>query len=135
MRLPESQMEEAADYVVMNMLNVAQTEEFIDEIVLRNQMAKEDSGQVSEVVAERTLPEAAAAFASETAEPPQEKKSGRKLMVVKDLRIFTNTISRAIEMMKQAGIQACSQKREEEEFIEYVVRIPKESAYQRRSSL
>jgi len=37
-------------------------------------------------------------------------------------------------MMKQAGIQACSQKREEEEFIEYVVRIPKESAYRKKTS-
>ena len=34
--------------------------------------------------------------------------------------------------MKQAGIQAFSQTKEEEEFIEYVVRIPKESAYQRQ---
>ena len=131
LRLPENQMEEAADYIILSMLNVAQTEEFIDEIVLRNQMAKEGLGQVSEVVAERSVTEAAAV--SEEEKPPV-KKSGRKLLVVKDLRIFTNTISRAIEMMKQAGIQACSQKREEEEFIEYVVRIPKESAYRKKTS-
>ncbi len=132
LRLPENQMEEAADYIILSMLNVAQTEEFIDEIVLRNQMAKEGLGQVSEVVAERSVTEAAAV--SGEAEKPPVKKSGRKLLVVKDLRIFTNTISRAIEMMKQAGIQACSQKREEEEFIEYVVRIPKESAYRKKTS-
>ena len=132
LRLAENQMEEAADYIILSMLNVAQTEEFIDEIVLRNQMAKEGLGQVSEVVAERSVTEAAAV--SEEAEKPPVKKSGRKLLVVKDLRIFTNAISRAIEMMKQAGIQACSQKREEEEFIEYVVRIPKESAYRKKTS-
>lgn len=58
LRLPENQMEEAADYIILSMLNVAQTEEFIDEIVLRNQMAKEGLGQVSEVVAERSVTEA-----------------------------------------------------------------------------
>ena len=129
LRMPENQMEEAADYIVEAMLNVAQTEEFIDEIVLRNQMVKDNAGQVAVVVAERSVPE-------ELPPEPREgvKRNGRKLMVVKDLRIFTNTISRAIETMKQAGIQAFSQTKEEDEFIEYLVRIPKESAYQKKSS-
>ena len=133
LRLPESQMEEATAYIVDANLNVAETERFIDEIVLHNQEGLEESGQVAAVVANRAvLPAEQNPGAEEPPEEKQAKKGGRKLLVVKDLRIFTNTISRAIETMKQAGIQAFSQTKEEEEFIEYVVRIPKESAYQRQ---
>lgn len=129
LRLPENQMEEAAAYIVDACLNVAETERFIDEIVLHNQSDLEESGQVAAVVANR---EEQQAESEEVPEEKQGKKGGRKLLVVKDLRIFTNTISRAIETMKQAGIQAFSQTKEEDGFIEYVVRIPKESAYQRQ---
>ena len=128
LRLPENQMEEAAAYIVDACLNVADTERFIDEIVLHNQSDLEESGQVAAVVANREEQQAE----EEAPEEKQGKKGGRKLLVVKDLRIFTNTISRAIETMKQAGIQAFSQTKEEDDFIEYVVRIPKESAYQRQ---
>ncbi len=45
--------------------------------------------------------------------------------IIKDIRVFTNTIKQAIDMMNQSGIEATSQKSENEEYIEYVVRIPK----------
>lgn len=42
----------------------------------------------------------------------------------KDIRLFVNTINKAVEMMKAAGINADSTKKQEEDYIEYVVRIP-----------
>lgn len=134
LRLPEIQMEEAAAYMVQASLNVAQAEDFIDEIVMHNQTAQGNEGQVAAVVAGRNLLEQPAPDSTPDVQEEKKsiKKNGRKLLVVKDLRIFTNTISRAIETMKQAGIQAFSQTKEEDEFIEYVVRIPKESAYQKK---
>ena len=56
-------------------------------------------------------------------------KKGKKIFVIRDLRLFTSTISRAIDLMKQAGIDAVSQKTEDEESITYTVVIPKSSAY------
>lgn len=55
----------------------------------------------------------------------QEEKHKKKLIpIIKDVRIFLNTINKAIRVMKDAGIPATSEKREQDEFIEYVVRIP-----------
>ncbi|MDY2782512.1 MAG: hypothetical protein SOT80_03805, partial [Candidatus Pseudoruminococcus sp.] len=43
----------------------------------------------------------------------------------KDIRIFVNTISKAIDTMKSSGIDAISEKNETDDYIEYCVRIPK----------
>jgi len=48
-----------------------------------------------------------------------------KTRVFKDVRIFSNTIKQAIGMMQQAGIAAESRKTEDEDYIEYLIRIPK----------
>lgn len=56
----------------------------------------------------------------------QDRESLRKRSAVfKDVRLFVNTINKAIEMMKAAGINADSQKKQNDEYIEYIVRIPK----------
>ena len=56
----------------------------------------------------------------------QEQESLRKRSAAfKDVRLFVNTINKAIEMMKAAGINADSQKIQDENYIEYIVRIPK----------
>ena len=43
----------------------------------------------------------------------------------KDVRIFVNTLNHAVDTMRRAGIEADSAKSETEEYIEYIVRIPK----------
>lgn len=58
-------------------------------------------------------------------EKQRETESLRKRSAAfKDVRLFVNTINKAIEMMKAAGINADSQKIQREDFIEYIVRIP-----------
>lgn len=54
--------------------------------------------------------------------------------VVKDLRIFMNTINRAVDIMKQSGIQALSEKQEDEEYICVTIRIPKTPSQGNRTS-
>lgn len=53
--------------------------------------------------------------------PKPEKK---RILIIKDVRLFINTINKALDTMKRAGIQAETQKKQNDEFIEYVVRIP-----------
>ena len=43
----------------------------------------------------------------------------------KDVRIFVNTLNHAVYTMRRAGIEADSAKSETDEYIEYIVRIPK----------
>ena len=57
--------------------------------------------------------------------PKPEKKTGSSKAVIKDVRIFVNTINKAIDTMRLAGIDAQSNKTDTEDFIEYTIRIPK----------
>lgn len=56
------------------------------------------------------------------AEP--EKKPERKV-VIKDVRIFVNTINKAVDTMRLSGINAISRRSETDDYIEYTVKIPK----------
>lgn len=49
------------------------------------------------------------------------------IKIFKDVRIFVNTFNKAVATMKEAGIEAQSDKTETDEYIEYRVRIPKEA--------
>lgn len=52
----------------------------------------------------------------------------RNMRMFKDLRIFTNTIKQAVDMMKRSGIEAKAKKKENDSFIEYTIFIPKTDA-------
>lgn len=56
------------------------------------------------------------------AEP--EKKPERKI-AIKDVRIFVNTINKAVDTMRLSGINAVSRRSETDDYIEYTVKIPK----------
>lgn len=64
----------------------------------------------------------------EPAEQEKKKKPAR-LFIVRDFRIFMNTISDAISTMKMAGININTSEEEEGEYIRYTMYIPKKSAY------
>lgn len=53
-------------------------------------------------------------------DPPRR----RPTWIVRDVRLFINTIRHAVEVMQQAGIGATMERRETGESVEYVVRIP-----------
>lgn len=48
------------------------------------------------------------------------KTRRRRIPVVKDVRIFLNTINKALEVMKNAGIQAEAEKKDDGSCIEYI---------------
>ncbi len=55
----------------------------------------------------------------------RERENFRKRSVLfRDIRLFTNTIQKAVETMQAAGIPAASQKMQFDDYIEYRVRIP-----------
>lgn len=55
----------------------------------------------------------------------EEKPNVPQVRIFKDVRIFSNTISKAVDMMKRSGIDAETTKSESEEYIEYNIKIPK----------
>ncbi len=55
----------------------------------------------------------------------KEKKEKRLVPLFRDIRIFSNTLKQAVEMMNKAGVSADSKKNETDAYIEYVIRIDK----------
>lgn len=63
-------------------------------------------------------------YISECAEKEKIKKSYRKRAAVfKDIRLFLNTVDKAVEVIKLAGIDTQVQKKKQNGFIEYTIRI------------
>ena len=53
--------------------------------------------------------------------PPPRRPS----YIIKDVRLFLNSIRRSVEIMQQAGVDACVSREEDEETITVTVQIPK----------
>ncbi|MBR2715820.1 MAG: ParB/RepB/Spo0J family partition protein [Ruminococcus sp.] len=87
---------EALSRIISDNLNVSQTEAYVTDVLLRR---------------------------CSTIQP--EKKKQEKKIVVKDVRIFVNTINKAVDTMRLSGINATSSKNETDDYIEYTVKIPK----------
>ncbi len=87
--------------------------EMLSRIVAEGLSAKDTEDQVMKLLCRATI----------TQSPKQEKR-----FVIRDVRIFVNTINKAVDTMRLSGINAVSKKLETEEFIEYTVKIPKAEA-------
>lgn len=57
-------------------------------------------------------------------EPEPQRRPECKI-AVKDVRIFVNTINKAVDTMRLSGINAISRRSETDDYIEYTVKIPK----------
>lgn len=91
--------------------------ELLSKIVADNLNAKETEDLVLKLMCQATV----------SSSPKQEKK-----FVVRDVRIFVNTINKAVDTMRLSGINAVSKKLETEEYIEYTVQIPKREATEKK---
>lgn len=85
----------ALEKITEKNLNVAQTEELVEEMLTEKVKKKSDIKS----------------FAAKT--------------VVKDVRIFANTVRHAIDVMRKNGIEAESIDNECDEYYEYIIHIPK----------
>ena len=63
-------------------------------------------------------------------EPPLKRNT--KGVVPKDIRLFINTIDHAVSTMLTAGINAKAERKETDEYIECIVRIPKNNISRKR---
>lgn len=100
LRLQPDMRESTLDKIIANGLNLAQTEALIDEILNPTVIEKE--------------------------EIPEAIKPIRKA-AIGDIKLFSNSLSKLLSTMQNAGITANSRKRETENYVEYKVRIFKNS--------
>lgn len=52
------------------------------------------------------------------------KKPAKKIWTFKNKRLYINNINRTLDTMKKSGIEFISEKREENGYLEYIIRIP-----------
>ena len=62
------------------------------------------------------------------------RKSLCRTFVVRDVRLLFNTISQAVEVIRQSGFAVEAQQTEDEEYVSYLVRVPRSAALRSRSS-
>lgn len=55
----------------------------------------------------------------------RNNRSRSPLRGIRDVRLFINTLNHAVDTIRRAGVEADAARSETEEYIEYVVRIPK----------
>ncbi len=60
-----------------------------------------------------------------TPPPPKVPKKKKPTFIIKDVRLFLNTITRGLSMMKTAGVDAACEQKETEDSIFLTIRIPK----------
>ena len=96
LRLPEEFRQQALEHIIEKGLTVAATDEYIELLL--------------------TQPN----------EPPEEEKpQAKRSFILKDVRVFLNTLSRSIDLMKQGGIAAGMQRQETEDALIVTISIPK----------
>ena len=98
LRLPDRESQRAALlYIIDNGLTVAATDAYIDALLQ----------------------------APEPEVPEAPRAEGRRTFVLKDVRVFLNTLSRSIDLMKQGGIDAGVRREETEDQLILTISIPK----------
>ena len=98
LRLPNPVAQRAAlEYIVDNGLTVAATDAYIDALLSEPEEERKD----------------------------EEKPEKRRTFVLKDVRVFLNTLSRSIDLMKQGGIDAGIQREETDDSLILTISIPK----------
>lgn len=102
------------------MIEYGLTENYAN-IIIKIKSDKKKKQLVDKIGKERlTLAEA-----QKAAEDINKKHKGKIITFFGDITIFSNTIEKAIETLKNSGMNASSEKNETETYIEYIVRIAK----------
>lgn len=125
---------------VANKLRLLRLPGWVQEIVEEGQLSErharallrleqeEDLRRVLEQVRRRNLTvEQTEALIDDCLADPKEPTT--RIVLLRDYRLFVNTLKRAVDTMAQAGINVEQESREEGEFLEYRIRIPKVQAY------
>lgn len=92
LRLEQPELQcSAAAFVVEHGLTVAQTEEYVESLLM----------------------------------PPIKKSSNKPTFLIKDVRLFLNTVTRGLSLMKRAGVNANCKRQETNDSILLTITIPK----------
>lgn len=112
-KLIESNLTERHARALLRLPDVELQKKAIDTIIKRNYNVKEAEKLVQDTINKITMNE--------------DKKEDKKKMMkfYKDIRIFINTIKQAVKIMKNSGVNAEYTEQNEDNYIEFRIKIPK----------
>lgn len=58
----------------------------------------------------------------------KDLKGGKRLYIIKDVRLFLNSVDKGMETIRRAGVDARFDRQDSEESITITIQIPKQSA-------
>lgn len=102
-------------------LNVKRTEDLVERV----KVGDEDAFAVIVPQPARRTREVAPPPAPVSAAPAAAQAQPQVKRVIKDLRIFVNTIRESVEMLKESGVSAKAAQFDRGEYLEFIIRIPK----------
>ena len=88
---------------------------------------KEEVDDVIDVIVEKKLNVNQTENLIERIFSKKDKKKKNFIPIIKDIKIFYNTINSAVKTMRKAGVMANIQKTHEKGYIKYIVKIPNNS--------
>ncbi len=114
LRLDGTERREALDKIIAREMNVSQAEEFVEDLVCAGERRLEK---------ERLERESAEAV-------DQKKAEQRRKLIVRDIRMFYNSIDKAVDIIKKSGIKVSSSRKELPEGVVIEILLPKEKTEQ-----
>lgn len=125
-----------AQSTIANKLRLLRFDEYTQNLILGNQLTERQARALLKLTDEKMIYKAIDYISSHKLSSVQTERyidslleqkvthTQRSKIVLKDIRLFFNTMNNAIKMMNQSGIPASAQKIEGPSYIEYVVKIP-----------
>lgn len=114
-RIVAARLTERHARALLRIENEQQRDDALNEIIARQMPVTEAEQYVEELIAPK----------SKDAVIPTEIFRAMRIPVVRDVRIFVNTLSKAVDTIRRSGLDARSAETETEDYIEYTVYIPK----------
>lgn len=115
-----------ANMVAEKHLTVRETEELVARLLAGEQLEQIQAQNTSPEQLQDSQSQDIQQNAAVESPAPAERvrKKTKRVLLVKDVRVFFNTVNQAIDAMKHAGIPAETRREDHGEYIEYHVRIP-----------
>jgi ParB family chromosome partitioning protein len=95
--------------------------------LIRIESARCRDGVLNEIISRKMTAAEAEDYIYRVLNPQNEQLPNRHMPVIRDMRIYVNTLAKAVDTIRRSGLDARSAETETDEYIEYTVFIPKKA--------
>jgi ParB family chromosome partitioning protein len=96
--------------------------------LLRLETAQQQTQAAQQVAQERLTVAQTEALVERLLAPPAPKKRPKGTFILKDVRLFLNTVTRSMDLMRSAGVNAQCLREDTDDAIRLTIQIPRHAA-------